>query len=135
MRKTYHGSCHCGAVRFACELDLAAGTSKCNCSICTKARFWKAIVQAADFRLERGEDALADYRFGSKGIHHRFCRTCGVKPFGQGHLDEIGDFFGVNLACLDDATAEELSRTPVRYEDGRHDNWDSEMPQIQRRLL
>ena len=82
MRKTYHGSCHCGAVRFACELDLAAGTSKCNCSICTKARFWKAIVQAADFWRERGEDALADYRF---------------------------------------------------Y--GRHDNWESEMPQIQRRLL
>ena len=135
MRKTYHGGCHCGAVRFACELDLAAGTSKCNCSICTKARFWKAIVPAADLRLERGEEALADYGFGSNNIHHRFCRTCGVKVFGQGHLDEIGDFFGVNLACLDDATAEELSRAPVRYEDGRHDNWDSPPTNDERRLL
>jgi hypothetical protein len=42
MIKIYQGSCHGGAVRFECELDLAEGTSKCNCSICTKARFWKA---------------------------------------------------------------------------------------------
>jgi len=38
MKKTYHGSCHCGAVRFECELDLAEDTSKCNCSIYTKMR-------------------------------------------------------------------------------------------------
>jgi hypothetical protein len=31
MKRTYHGSCQCGAVRFECELDLAEGTSKCNC--------------------------------------------------------------------------------------------------------
>lgn len=125
MRKTHRGSCHCGLVRFECELDLAAGpTSKCNCSICTKARFWKAVVPAKDFRLLEGADALTDYQFGRKSIHHLFCRRCGVKPFGRGHLDGFGDFVAVNVTCLDDATAEELAAAPVLYEDGRNDAYD-----------
>jgi hypothetical protein len=130
MRKTYRGSCHCGAVRFACELDLAAGTSKCNCSICMKGRFWKAIVSDADFRLEQGEGVLADYRFASRSIRHRFCTQCGLKPFGRGP-----DFYAINIACLDGVNAQELAQAPVRYEDGRHDQWDAEIPEIQRKLL
>jgi hypothetical protein len=84
MRKTYAGSCHCGAVRFECELDLADGTSKCNYSICAKSRFWKAIAKAGAFRLLQGEDALSEYRFASNGIRHAFCGRCGVEPFRAG---------------------------------------------------
>jgi hypothetical protein len=126
MKRTYHGSCHCGAVRFECQPDLAEGTSKCDCSICGKGRFWKAIARAGAFGLEKGEDVLSDYQFGSKTIHHRFCRSCGVKPFGQGHMEALGGtFYAVNLACLDDVTAEELAQAPVEYQDGRHNNWGS----------
>jgi hypothetical protein len=125
MMKTYHGSCHCGAVRFECELDLAAGTSKCNCSACAKGRFWKAIVMAPSFRLSRGAEALLDYQFGHRVIHHLFCKHCGIKPFGRANVKELGgEFYAVNVACLDDATVEELATAPVQYEDGRHDQWD-----------
>jgi hypothetical protein len=125
MMKTYHGSCHCGAVRFECELDLAKGpTSKCNCSICTKGRFWKTVIKADAFRLLHGQQTLAEYSFGRGVIHHFFCRHCGIKPFGRGHMEEMGGtFYGVNLACLDDATPQELAAAPVHCEDGRHDDW------------
>ena len=50
-KETYGGGCHCGAVRLECELNPSVGTSKCNCSFCTRTRFWKAIVGAGAFRL------------------------------------------------------------------------------------
>lgn len=125
MKTRHHGSCHCGAVKFACELDLATGTSRCNCSICGKSRFWKAIVLARDFTLVQGEEQLADYQFGSGNIHHRFCMVCGVKVFGTGHLEAIGgDFVAVNVACLDDASAAVLAAAPVSFEDGRNGHWE-----------
>lgn len=134
MKTTYHGSCHCGAVHFACDLDLGQGTSKCNCSICAKVRFWKAIAKAGDFHLKRGEDSLAEYRFGSNSIAHRFCRHCGVKVFGQGNMETLGGvFYAVNIACLDDVPLKSLVTATVMYEDGRHDNWQSP-PAIYRHL-
>lgn len=56
-----------------------------------------------------------------------FCGVCGMRGFTQGgHLAELGgEFHAVNLACLDDATDQELAAAPVKYLDGRHDDWKS----------
>lgn len=122
MKETILGGCHCGKVRFSCELDLAsAPTFRCNCSICSKARYWLVPVPEADFRLLEGESELLDYSFGAGNVHHRFCRTCGIKTFGQAsHPAFGGRFFGVNVASLD-LSPETLNELVITYSDGLHD--------------
>jgi hypothetical protein len=123
--KTYHGSCHCGAVRFEARFDLAAGTIRCNCSICTKKRWWGAMVKPQDFHLLAGEEALEEYTFGRHIEKHRFCRHCGVQPFVLGESPVRGEFVAVNVGTLDGVDDAELAAAPIRYIDGRHDRWDA----------
>lgn len=124
MNKTYRGGCHCGAVRYEADLDLAAGTFKCNCSICTKLRNWLTMVKADAFRLLSGDADLTDYQFGARNIHHLFCRHCGVHSFGWGDLPDLGGkTYAVNVNCLDNVAPAELLDAPVTCVDGRNDNW------------
>lgn len=126
--KTYAGSCHCGAVGFTADIDLAKGTTRCNCSICSKTRAWFAIVKADHFKLVSGEEAMADYQWSPPGrepnLHYRFCKTCGVRAFAQGEQKELGGiFYAVAIAALDDAAPDDLAAT-LKFVDGRHDHYD-----------
>ena len=121
--QTYHGSCHCGAIRYEADIDLAAGTIKCNCSICNKMRFWACVVPSARFRLVAGQDAVSEYRFHLKRDGHCFCRHCGINVWSTGDAPASGPFHAVTVASLDDMPVDDLVAAPVRYIDGRNDNW------------
>jgi hypothetical protein len=123
MLKTYHGSCHCGAVTFEADLDLTCDSYRCNCSICRRTRFWPAVAKPDGFRLLSGESELTRYLFNTRKNVHYFCRHCGVRPFGVGTETPVGTMYGVNLGCLDDVSDEELSRVPITYVDGRNDRF------------
>ncbi len=128
--KTYAGSCHCGAVRFEADVDLAEGTYRCNCSICTKARAWFTLVPVDRFRLLAGAGAQSEYRWAPPGhtpnLHYRFCTTCGIRTPGYGeHPGASGaPFYFVPIAALDDVDPDELAAAPLRFVDGRHDRRD-----------
>ena len=125
MVKTYKGSCHCGAVRFEADIDLTAPTYRCNCSICSRNRFWPAVVQPEAFRLLSGREVLTKYLFNTKRNEHYFCKVCGVRPFGIGNAPGPGTVYGVNLGCLENVAPQELAAAPIVYVDGRNDNWRS----------
>jgi len=111
---TYTGSCHCGAVRYEVETGFEPIIS-CNCSICRKRGSVLTFVPLGQFRLVSGEDALTDYQFNHKVVHHLFCRTCGVASFGRGTTPDGSEMVGINIRCLDGV---DLDSLPITKFDG-----------------
>ncbi|MFM6932493.1 MAG: GFA family protein [Novosphingobium sp.] len=111
------GGCHCGAVRFSCEVEAQPQVLECNCSICSATGFLHLIVPHYRFVLDSGDEALHSYRFGTGAANHLFCKTCGIKSFYQPRSHP--EAWSVNLRCLDSQHG-----LDVRIEtfDGR--NWE-----------
>lgn len=124
-KQTYRGSCHCKNIRFEADIDLSAGTGKCNCSYCWKVRNWSIGIKPSDFRLLSGADSAGKYGFreGSQN-HHVFCKTCGVRVYTEGYVEQIGGaYVSIALASLDDLPASELAAAPVKHMNGKDDDW------------
>src|SRR5262249_23655053 len=99
--RTYVGGCHCGRVRYEVTTDPGKAIA-CNCSKCAKDGLWLTFVTADYFRLQSGEDALAEYQFNRNVIRHMFCRDCGVESFARGRTPDGKDTVAINVRCLDD---------------------------------
>ena len=122
--KRHKASCHCGKVSIEADLDLMAGTGRCNCSICAKSRWWGISVKPAAVHAVTGEEHTTSYSFGTKSVDTRFCTTCGLRVYGRGDIPQIGGaFVAINVACLDTASDEELAAAPVHYSNGRDNDW------------
>ena len=110
------GSCHCGAVRFTAngEIDQAI---ECNCSHCSRKGLLLWFIPRESFGLTAGEDELATYTFNKHVIKHRFCKTCGILPFGEGVDPKGVRTAAVNVRCLDDF---DLATLKIHQYDGRN---------------
>jgi len=113
--KTYTGGCHCGRVSYRATADLTQ-VLDCNCSICEKRGALWSFVPAESFALRAGEEALKDYQFGKKSIHHLFCPQCGVGAFSRGTNPQGNEMIAVNVRCLDEIDVAALA--PAAF-DGR----------------
>lgn len=126
--QTYHGGCHCGAVRYAVDLDLDKGTMRCNCSLCRKTRAWFTFGPAAAFRLEGGADALSQYRWTPEGkprpnLTYHFCSHCGIRTHGEGTGPDGKATVAVQVATIEDIDRNQLAEG-IHYVDGLHDRFD-----------
>ena len=110
---TYHGSCHCGAVRFKVDTELTEFI-QCDCSLCRKKNAVMTGVHESKFRLLAGADKLGLYQWNHRIAKHYFCTTCGIYPFHKRRSEP--DHYGINVHCLDDA---DLSDVPVVRVDGK----------------
>jgi hypothetical protein len=113
---TKTGGCHCGLVRYEVKLDLDKPVITCNCSICQKAGAILSFVPAAAFTLQKGEDALTEYRFNTHQIQHLFCKTCGIESFARGARPDGTKMVAINVRCLDEV---DLGTLTVQQVDGR----------------
>lgn len=113
--KTYEGSCHCGAVKFDVAMAKPEKVFTCNCSICSRAGWLLAFVPAKDFTLKQGKDALGEYQFHKREIHHTFCKTCGIHSFSHGKDKQGQDTYSINTRCI---PALEATKLPVQEFDG-----------------
>jgi hypothetical protein len=96
--KKFHGSCHCGAVRFEIETDFPELTV-CDCSICSKKNALMVKVHESKFKLLAGEAFLTEYQFHTLTARHFFCKVCGIYPFHRKRVTP--DHLGVNVYCLE----------------------------------
>jgi hypothetical protein len=111
--KKYTGGCHCGAVRYEVETDLAK-VLECNCSHCSKKGLLLDFVDKDKFKLLQGEENLIDYRFNKKAIRHLFCNVCGVESYAEGVEFPKA---AINVRCLDEIDLQSITRTPYNGKD------------------
>ncbi len=117
-KKTYHGSCHCGAVKYKAKMDLAM-LVQCNCSICSKKGTIHQRISPEDFELLLGEDDLTLYQFDSKEAKHLFCKHCGIHSFSHPRFDPSK--ITINVRTLDDYEVQ-TAEYDLKEFDGQ--NWE-----------
>ena len=91
------------------------------------------MIKPSAFRLlspkSMDDASITDYQVSGLDVHSLFCSKCGTHAFHKGNIEQIGGpFVSVNVACLDDLSAKEMSGLSIKYQDGRNNAWWNEPP-------
>jgi hypothetical protein len=115
---TLKGSCHCGAVQFDVTLTEGFGSARrCTCSICRMRGAIAVTSTPSKFRITRGEERLATYRFNTGSAEHHFCSICGIYTHHRRRSDP--GQLGVNVACLEEVSPFDFTEVVV-FDGNRH---------------
>ena len=100
--KTYHGSCHCGAIKFNLKCHPITKGLRCNCSICRRkgTMMLGEAVDQADISIDAKPEDIGLYQFDSKVAKHYFCKHCGI--YTHHETARYPGKFRVNLGCIDE---------------------------------
>ena len=111
----YQGSCHCGRIAFEVEGEIQ-GAMACNCSMCQRRGSLLWFVPHDKLALKTPPEDMSTYMFNKHVISHRFCRVCGIHPFGEGTDPRGNKMAAINIRCLEGI---DLDAVPVQHFDGR----------------
>ncbi|VWX59848.1 Glutathione-dependent formaldehyde-activating GFA [Burkholderiales bacterium 8X] len=113
---TYQESCHCGSIAFEVEGRIEQAMS-CNCSICSRKGSLMWFVPAGHLTLRTPQDEnFGTYVFNQHVIRHRFCKNCGIHPYGEGTDPKGQAMAAINIRCLEGI---DIDAIPVTRYDGR----------------
>lgn len=113
---TYHGKCHCGAVKFEVRKQEAPeNLMRCNCSLCEKRGAIMAAAKLDDFAVTEGKAFLTLYQWNTNIAKHYFCSRCGIYTHHQRRRRP--DEYGYNVACIEELDIDSLGDIPMT--DGR----------------
>lgn len=107
------GGCHCGAVRYEFEGEIAE-VMECNCSHCAKKGMLLFFVDKDKFKLLSGQEVLKEYQFNKKQTRHYFCTVCGTQAHTEGVTFPKAC---VNVRCVDDIDLAVLPRKSFNGKD------------------
>jgi hypothetical protein len=123
--KLFHGSCHCGNIKFEASMDLTKGTTKCNCTFCRKNYFWwSSQLLLDDLKITEGQESIAEYTNNRKEGYCVFCKNCGTILFRKTEKSDWSvEGYSVKMSSFDDISIEELNSILVNYINGKDNSY------------
>jgi hypothetical protein len=102
MTYKYHGSCHCGRIKFSFEGEEITRGLRCTCSLCSRkgAMMTPEAIPKEAIEVNADKNDIGLYQFGNKVAKHYFCKHCGI--YTHNETLRMPGYCRINLGCIED---------------------------------